>query len=92
MGLIWEYPIPEGLQEPVNYVTKFKTGIYKEQVKSRDRLPLHLFALSFFKHYHMASGQLVPNGWRKLVGIIYLVETSGYKPDPTDFMRVFFKI
>ncbi|KAK3019476.1 hypothetical protein RJ639_004875 [Escallonia herrerae] len=97
--LLREYPLPEGwyarlpgLQEPANYRTKFETGIYEEQVKSRCRLPLHPFALCFFEHYHMAPGQLVPNGWRKLVGLIYLVQTSGYKPDATDFMRVFFEI
>ncbi|KAK3010213.1 hypothetical protein RJ639_012477 [Escallonia herrerae] len=66
--------------------------IYEEQVKSGYRLPLHPFALRFFEHYRMAPGQLVPNGWRKLVGLIYLVQTSGYKPDATDFMRVFFEI
>ncbi|KAK3013378.1 hypothetical protein RJ639_010047 [Escallonia herrerae] len=94
-----EYPLPDGwyarlpgLQEPANYATKFETGIYEEQVKSGYRFPLHPFALCFFEHYHMAPGQLVPNGWRKLVGLIYLVQTSGYKPDATDFMRVFFKI
>ncbi|KAK2978683.1 hypothetical protein RJ640_009894 [Escallonia rubra] len=97
--LIREYPLPEswyarvpGLQEPANYGTKFKTGIYEEEVKSGYRLPLHPFALSFFKHYHMAPRQLVLNGWRKLVGLIYLVETSGYKPGPIDFMRIFFEI
>ncbi|KAK2998312.1 hypothetical protein RJ639_023190 [Escallonia herrerae] len=97
--LIQEYPLPEGwyarlpgLQEPANYRTKFEIGIYEEQVKSGYRLPLHPFALHFFEHYHMASGQLVPNGWRKVVGLIYLVQTLGYKPDATDFMRVFFKI
>ncbi|KAK3027494.1 hypothetical protein RJ639_040295 [Escallonia herrerae] len=56
------------------------------------KLPLHPFALRFFEHYRMAPGQLVPNGWRKLAGLIYLVQTSGYKPDATDFMRVFFEI
>ncbi|KAK2988984.1 hypothetical protein RJ640_018173 [Escallonia rubra] len=98
-ALIREYPIPEcwyarvpGLQEPAYYRTKFEMGIYEEQVKSGYRLPLHPFALSFFKYYHMAPGQLVSNGWRKLVMLIYLVETSGYKPDPTDFLRVFFEI
>ncbi|KAK3025893.1 LOW QUALITY PROTEIN: hypothetical protein RJ639_041690 [Escallonia herrerae] len=97
--LIREYPLPEGwyarlpgLQEPANYGTKFETGIYEEQVKSGYRLPLHPFALRFFEHYRMAPGQLVPNGWRKLAGLIYLVQTSGYKPDATYFMRVFFKI
>ncbi|KAK3034083.1 hypothetical protein RJ639_034063 [Escallonia herrerae] len=97
--LIREYPLPEGwyarlpgLQEPANYGTKFETGIYEEQVKSGYRLPLHPFALRFFEHYRMAPGQLVPNGWRKLAGLIYLVQTSGYKPDAIDFMRVFFKI
>ncbi|KAK2979419.1 hypothetical protein RJ640_016331 [Escallonia rubra] len=94
-----EYPLPEGwyarlpgLGEPANYGTKFETGVYEEQVKSGYRLPLHPFALRFFEHYRMAPGQLVPNGWRKLAGLIYLVQTSGYKPDATDFMRVFFEI
>ncbi|KAK3021871.1 hypothetical protein RJ639_047793 [Escallonia herrerae] len=97
--LLREYPLPvgwyarlPGLQEPANYGTKYETGIYEEQVRSGYRLPLHPFALRFFKHYHMAPGQLVPNGWRKLVGLIYLVQTSGYKLDTTYFMRVFFKI
>ncbi|KAK3013959.1 hypothetical protein RJ639_008505 [Escallonia herrerae] len=92
--LIREYPLPEGwyarllgLQEPANYGTKFETVIYEEQVKSGYRLPLHPFALRFFEHYRMAPGQLVPNGWRKLAGLIYLVQTSSYKPDATDFMR-----
>ncbi|KAK3033934.1 hypothetical protein RJ639_032366 [Escallonia herrerae] len=97
--LIREYPLPEGwyarlpgLQEPANYGTKFETGIYEEQVKSGYRLPLHPFALRFFEHYRMAPRQLVPNGWRKLAGLIYLVQTSGYKPDAIDFMRVFFEM
>ncbi|KAK3037976.1 hypothetical protein RJ639_030681 [Escallonia herrerae] len=94
-----EYPLPvgwytrlPGLQEPANYGTKYETKIYEEQVKSGYRLPLHPFALRFFEHYHMAPGQLVPNRWRKLVGLIYLVQTLGYKPDATDFMKVFFEI
>ncbi|KAK3024641.1 LOW QUALITY PROTEIN: hypothetical protein RJ639_043265 [Escallonia herrerae] len=98
-NLIREYPLPEGwyarlpgLQEPANYETKFEMGVYEELVKSGYRLPLHPFALRFFEHYRMAAGQLVPNGWRKLAGLIYLVQTSGYKPDATDFMRVFFEI
>ncbi|KAK2986394.1 hypothetical protein RJ640_022180 [Escallonia rubra] len=97
--LIREYPLPEGwyarlpgLGEPANYGTKFETGVYEEQVKFGYRLPLHPFALRFFEHYRMAPGQLVPNGWRKLAGLIYLVQTSGYKPDVTDFMRVFFEV
>ncbi|KAK2969580.1 hypothetical protein RJ640_003587 [Escallonia rubra] len=97
--LIREYLLPEGwyarlpgLQEPANYGTKFETGIYEEQVKSGYRLPLHPFAFRFFEHYRIVPGQLVPNGWRKLAGLIYLVQTSGYKPDATDFMRVFFEI
>ncbi|KAK3031641.1 hypothetical protein RJ639_037389 [Escallonia herrerae] len=98
-NLIREYLLPEGwyarlpgLQEPANYGTKFETGVYKEHVKSGYRLPLHPFALRFFEHYRMAPGQLVPNGWRKLADLIYLVQTLGYKPDATDFTRVFFEI
>ncbi|KAK2979800.1 hypothetical protein RJ640_022677 [Escallonia rubra] len=88
IDLIREYPLPEGwyarlpsLGEPANYGTRFETGVYEEQVKSGYRLHLHPFALRFFEHYRMAPGQLVPNGWRKLAGLIYLVQTSGYKPD-----------
>ncbi|KAK2997171.1 hypothetical protein RJ639_025301 [Escallonia herrerae] len=98
LELLWEYPLPEGwyaclpgLQESANYGTKYETGIYEKQVKSGYRLPLHPFALRFIEHYYMALGQFVPNGWRKLVGLIYLVQTSRYKPDATDFMRVFFE-
>ncbi|KAK3023175.1 hypothetical protein RJ639_043484 [Escallonia herrerae] len=87
--LLRECPLPE---EPANYGTKYETGIYEEHVKSGYRLPLRPFAIRFFEHYHMAPRQLVPNGWRKLVGLIYLVQTSGYKPDATDFMRVYFEI
>ncbi|KAK3043396.1 hypothetical protein RJ639_002698 [Escallonia herrerae] len=85
MVLIREYSLPKGwysrvlgLQERANYGTKFETRIYEEQVKSGYRLPLHPFTLIFFKHYCLASGKLVPNGWRKLIGLIYLVETSEY--------------
>ncbi|KAK3034731.1 hypothetical protein RJ639_032684 [Escallonia herrerae] len=92
LGSCPRYARLPSLQEPANYGTKYETGIYEEQVKSGYRLPLHPFALRFFEHYHMAPGQLVPNGWRKLVGLIYLVQTSGCKPDATDFMRVFFEI
>ncbi|KAK2981336.1 hypothetical protein RJ640_012267 [Escallonia rubra] len=77
-NLIQEYPLPKGwyarlpgLQEPANYGTKFETGIYKEQVKSGYRLPLHPFALRFFEHYRMAPGQLVPNDWRNLL-VLYI--------------------
>ncbi|KAK3026009.1 hypothetical protein RJ639_040385 [Escallonia herrerae] len=97
--LLREYPLPvgwyarlPGLQELANYGTKYETGIYKEQVKSGYRLPLHPFALRFFEHYNMTPGQLVPNSWRKFIRLIYLVQTSGYKPDATDFIRVFFEI
>ncbi|KAK2969098.1 hypothetical protein RJ640_028805 [Escallonia rubra] len=91
LDLIREYPLPKGwyahlpgLQEPANYGTKFKTGIYEEQVKSGYRLPLHPFALRFFEHYRMAPGQLVPNGWRKLIGLIYLDFENPGKPTPNN--------
>ncbi|KAK3009302.1 hypothetical protein RJ639_013684 [Escallonia herrerae] len=40
----------------------------------------------------MVPGQLVPDRWRKLVGLFYLVKTSVYKADPMDFMEVFFAL
>ncbi|KAK3035483.1 hypothetical protein RJ639_034453 [Escallonia herrerae] len=94
-----EYPLPKGciargpeLQEPANYGTDWETGIYEEQLKSGYRLSLHPFALKVFDHYKIVPGQLMPNGWRKLVGLVYLVETSGYNVDPTDFLKVFFEL
>ncbi|KAK3032042.1 hypothetical protein RJ639_035479 [Escallonia herrerae] len=75
LELIREYPLPEA-----NYGIRFETGIYEEQVKSGYKLPLHPFALRFFEHYHMAPRQLVPNGWRKLAGLI--VERVSINEDP----------
>ncbi|KAK3001097.1 hypothetical protein RJ639_020683 [Escallonia herrerae] len=72
--------------------TKDLQNLIREYPLPEGWLPLHPFALHFFEHYCMAPGQLDPNGWRKLAGLIYLVQTSGYKPDATDFMRVFFGI
>ncbi|KAK2970835.1 hypothetical protein RJ640_016631 [Escallonia rubra] len=74
-GQRWFARVPK-LQEQANYGTPWETGIYEEQVRYGYRLHLHPFALKMFKHYQMAPGQLVPNGWRKLVGLIYLIETS----------------
>ncbi|KAK2998868.1 hypothetical protein RJ639_024359 [Escallonia herrerae] len=95
LELIWEHPLFEGwyaclpsLQEPTNYGMKFESGIYEEQVKSGYRLPLHPFALRFFKHYHMSPGQLVPNGWKRLVGLIYLGELKSNKGWPSRYFFV----
>ncbi|KAK2972508.1 hypothetical protein RJ640_000755 [Escallonia rubra] len=72
---------------PANYGTKFETWIYEEQVKSGYRLHLHPFAIRFFEHYRMAPGQLVPNGWSKLAGLIYL---GGPKSNKGWHSRYFF--
>ncbi|KAK2979389.1 hypothetical protein RJ640_016797 [Escallonia rubra] len=77
------------LQEPANYGTDLETSVYEGQIKSGYRIPMHPFAVAFFNHYKMAPGQLVPNGWRKLVGLIYLVQTSGYPVTVHDFMRLY---
>ncbi|KAK3038386.1 hypothetical protein RJ639_030286 [Escallonia herrerae] len=82
--LLKEFPLPlpfsarvHALQEPANYGTDLETSVYEGQIRSGYRVPMHPFAVAFFNHYKMAPGQLVPNGWRKLVGLIYLVQTSG---------------
>ncbi|KAK3043667.1 hypothetical protein RJ639_000083 [Escallonia herrerae] len=90
-------PLPPSSSQPSHSLSrKNALGDVKDQADDKANpkpwLPLHPFALRFFEHYRMAPGQLVPNGWRKLAGLIYLVQTSGYKPDATDFMRVFFEI
>ncbi|KAK3004991.1 hypothetical protein RJ639_019786 [Escallonia herrerae] len=94
--LLKEYPLPPpfsarvpALQEPANYGTNLETSVYEGQIRSGYRVPMHPFAVAFFNHYKMASGQLVPNGWRKLVGLIYLVQTSGYPVTVDDFMRLY---
>ncbi|KAK2978692.1 hypothetical protein RJ640_009903 [Escallonia rubra] len=94
--LLEAYPLPPpfsarvpALQEPANYGTDLETSVYEGQIKSGYRILMHPFVVAFFNHYKMASGQLVPNGWRKLVGLIYLVQTSGYPVTVHDFMRLY---
>ncbi|KAK2997378.1 hypothetical protein RJ639_025859 [Escallonia herrerae] len=79
--LLEEIPLPPpfstqvpALQEPANYGTDLETSVYEGQIRSGYRVPMHPFAVAFFNHYKMVPGQLVPNGWRKLVGLIYLVQ------------------
>ncbi|KAK3003656.1 hypothetical protein RJ639_018698 [Escallonia herrerae] len=92
--LLEEFPLPPpfsarvpALQEPANYGTDLETSVYEGQIRSGYRVPMHPFAVAFFNHYKMAPGQLVPNRWRKLIGLIYLVQTSGYPVTIHDFMR-----
>ncbi|KAK2981494.1 hypothetical protein RJ640_030956 [Escallonia rubra] len=80
------------LQEPANYDTDLETSVYEGQIRSGYRIPMHPFAVAFFNYYKMALGQLVPNGWRKLVGLIYLVQTSGYPVTVHDFMRLYLEV
>ncbi|KAK3034437.1 hypothetical protein RJ639_034674 [Escallonia herrerae] len=94
--LLKEYPLPPpfsarvlALQEPANYGTNLETSVYEGQIRFGYRVPMHPFAVAFFNHYKMAPGQLMPNEWRKLVGLIYLVQTSGYPVTVDDFMRLY---
>ncbi|KAK2989981.1 hypothetical protein RJ640_000257 [Escallonia rubra] len=97
--ILEEIPLPPpfsarvpALQEPANYGTDLETSVYEGQIRSGYRVPMHPFAVAFFNHYKMAPGQLVPNGWRKLVGLIYLVQTSGYPVTVHDFMRLYLEV
>ncbi|KAK3043636.1 hypothetical protein RJ639_000052 [Escallonia herrerae] len=97
--LLKEYPLPPpfstrvpALQEPANYGKNLETSVYEGQIRSSYRVPMHPFVVTFFNHYKMAPGQLVPNGWRKLVGLIYLMQTSGYPVTVDDFMRLYFEV
>ncbi|KAK2982597.1 hypothetical protein RJ640_024657 [Escallonia rubra] len=80
------------LQEHTNYDTDLETSVYEGQIKSGYRILMHPFAVAFFNYYKMAPGQLVPNGWRKLVGLIYLVQTSEYPVTVHDFMRLYLEV
>ncbi|KAK2970564.1 hypothetical protein RJ640_020566 [Escallonia rubra] len=97
--LLEEFPLPHpfsarvpALQEPANYGTDLKTSVYEGKIRSGYRVPMHPFDVAFFNHYKMAHGQLVPNGWRKLVGLIYLVQTSGYPVIVNNFMRLYLEV
>ncbi|KAK2998725.1 hypothetical protein RJ639_023708 [Escallonia herrerae] len=97
--LLKEYHLPPpfstrvpALQEPANYGTNLETSVYEGQIRSGYRVPMHPFAVAFFNHYKMAPGQLVPNGWRKLVGLIYLVQTMKYPVTVDDFMRLYLEV
>ncbi|KAK3009913.1 hypothetical protein RJ639_011483 [Escallonia herrerae] len=97
--LLEEFPLPPPfsarvptLQEPANYGTDLETRVYEGQIRSGYRFPMHPFAIAFFNYYKMAPGQLVPNGWRKLVGLIYLVQTSWYPVTVNDFMRLYLEV
>ncbi|KAK3043206.1 hypothetical protein RJ639_001639 [Escallonia herrerae] len=97
--LLEEFPFPPpfsawvfALQEPANYGTDLETSVNDGQIKSGYRILMHPFAVAFFNHYKMAPSQLVPHGWRKLVGLIYLVRTSGYPVTIHDFMRLYLKV
>ncbi|KAK2986442.1 hypothetical protein RJ640_011880 [Escallonia rubra] len=97
--LLEEFPLPPpfsarvpALQELANYGMDLETSVYEGQIKSGYRIPMHPFVVAFFNYYKMAPGQLVPNGWRKLVGLIYLVQTSGYPVTVHDFMRLYLEV
>ncbi|KAK2971659.1 hypothetical protein RJ640_010900 [Escallonia rubra] len=99
MELLEEFPLPPpfsarvpALQEPANYGTDLETSVYEDQIKSGYRILMHPFTVAFFNYYKMTPGQLVPNGWRKLVGLIYLVQTSGYPVTVHDFMRLYLEV
>ncbi|KAK3008983.1 hypothetical protein RJ639_013481 [Escallonia herrerae] len=80
------------IQEAVNYGIDLEISVYEGQIKLGYRLPLHPFAFAFFNYYQKAPGQLVPNGWRKLVALIYLLQTTGYTVGVQDFMRLYIEI
>ncbi|KAK3015787.1 hypothetical protein RJ639_005442 [Escallonia herrerae] len=62
------------LQELANYGTDLEMSVYEGQIRSGYRLPMHPYAVAFFNYYNMALAQLVPNGWRKLLGLFILFE------------------
>ncbi|KAK3002498.1 hypothetical protein RJ639_022511 [Escallonia herrerae] len=97
--LLEEIPLPPPLsarvpaiQESANYGTDLETSVHEGQIRSGYRVPMHPFTLTFFNHYKMLLGKLVPNGWRKLIRLIYLVQTSGYPVTVDDFMRLYLEV
>ncbi|KAK2975384.1 hypothetical protein RJ640_012395 [Escallonia rubra] len=97
--LLEEFPLPlpfsarvPTLQEPASYGADLETSVYEGQIRSGYRIPMHPFVVTLFNCYKMAPGQLVPNGWRKLVGLIYLMQTSGYPVTVHDFLRLYLEV
>ncbi|KAK3002910.1 hypothetical protein RJ639_019800 [Escallonia herrerae] len=80
------------LQEPANYGTDLETSVNEGQIRSGYRLPMHPYDVAFFNYYNMAPAQLVPNGWRKLLGLIYLVRTLGHPMTVHDFIRLYLEV
>ncbi|KAK2983094.1 hypothetical protein RJ640_009833 [Escallonia rubra] len=94
--ILEEFPLPHpfsarvpALQEPANYGTDLETSVYEGQIRSGYRMSMHPFVVAFFNHYKMTHCQLVPNGWRKLIGLIYLVQTLRYPVTVNDFVRLY---
>ncbi|KAK2999295.1 hypothetical protein RJ639_023869 [Escallonia herrerae] len=97
--LCGEFPLPPpfyaqvlALQEPANYGTDLETSVYEGQIKSGYRIPMHPFVVAFFNYNKIEPGQLVPNGRRKIIDPIYLVQTSGYPVTVDDFMRLYLEV
>ncbi|KAF3433384.1 hypothetical protein FNV43_RR24486 [Rhamnella rubrinervis] len=63
------------------YEIAFKLGL---------RLPFHRIINMVLKYFNLAPGQLMPNGWRYLLGLIVLSEQLGQHIDMPIFLHFFY--
>ncbi|KAF3443104.1 hypothetical protein FNV43_RR17025 [Rhamnella rubrinervis] len=53
-------------------------------------IPFHRIISMVFKYFNLAPGQLMPNGWRYLLGLIVLSEQLGQHIDMPIFLHIFY--
>ncbi|KAF3454143.1 hypothetical protein FNV43_RR04590 [Rhamnella rubrinervis] len=63
------------------YEIAFKLGL---------KLPFHHIISMVLKYFNLAPGQLMPNGWRYLLGLIVLSEQLGQHIDMSIFLHFFY--
>ncbi|KAF3454062.1 hypothetical protein FNV43_RR04509 [Rhamnella rubrinervis] len=63
---------------------------YKMAFKIGLRLPLHRIINIVLNFYSVALGQLMPNNWRYLLGLIFLSEERGLQIDIATFLYFFY--
>ncbi|CAM0880709.1 unnamed protein product [Alopecurus aequalis] len=65
--------------------------VYADALEAGMRVPLHRFFCEVLNHFGLAPSQLMPNGWRILVGFVVLCHDAGVPPSLAVFGH-FFKL
>ncbi|KAF3457313.1 hypothetical protein FNV43_RR01970 [Rhamnella rubrinervis] len=79
-----------GPLERANSLLKGWVWFYEIAFKIGLRLPFHNIINMVLNFYNVALGQLMPNSWRYLLGLIVLSESRGLQIDMAMFMYFFY--